>query len=179
MIKKKKTTSRQEEQQTTRKTPPPPEQDDDGDEEKGGSAANVFDNTRAQGSVEDGKYEAIYKEMVLQDSDEKGQSVRWKYVIISEGDMQGSEVAQFYKIFNSDMKTAGLGLPFLKKDLAVLGQPDVKFGDLEDTFKELMEDEDLGVNITVKNKDGFTNAYLNGICDDAELIANYREEHPF
>ena len=156
------------------KTPPPPRQEEEGEE----SLADIFDKAKAQGQIDEGKYEALIKELVLQPADEKGQSVRIKYHIISEGEFQGQELAQFYKIITDDKKP-GPGLGFLKRDLAVLGQQDVKFGDLENVFEEIVNDEQLGVLITVKQNMAFTNAYLNGIIPDAEIVTNYRSEHPF
>ena len=159
------------------KTPPAPKPDveDDGT----GSFEDVFDKAKAQGQVRDGKFEAIIRELVLQPVDkEKGQSVRMKYHIISEGDEQGSEVTQWYGIRTPE-NTPGPGLGFLKRDLAVLGYQDVRFGDLEEIFQAITENQELGVLITVKNNPPFTNAYLNGMMPEADDVLAYREAHPF
>jgi hypothetical protein len=142
----------------------------------GQSKADVFDKTKAQGAIDAGKYEAIITELVLQDEDEKGQSVRMKYEIATDGDFRGQSLAQFYKLFEAN-GGAGKGAAFLKKDLAVLGYPDVSFEDLESVFEEIVEKE-LGVVITVKINGQFTNAYLGGLCEDSDIIDEYKANKP-
>lgn len=154
------------------KRPPPPRGDNDGEEESGGeSKADIFDNAKAQGAIDGGKYVALIGEMVLQKTDEKGQSARVVYEIASDGEFQGQKVTQFYKLFEAD-KSMGKGLPFLKKDLAVLGHTDVKFGDLEDVFEQIV-DQNVGCNVTVKQNGQFTNVYLNSLAEDSSVIDDY------
>lgn len=150
--------------------------DDAGGEEGAKSKADLFDQTKAQGQVDAGKYEAIISELVLQEEDEKGQSVRMKYEIATDGDFRGQVITQFYKIFESD-GGVGKGLAFLKKDLAVLGYDDVAFGDIEQVFEEIVE-KNLGVVITVKINGAFTNAYLGGLCEDSDIIQEYLAQRP-
>ena len=140
------------------------------------SKAALFDQTKAQGQLDAGKYEAIISEFVLQDEDEKGQSVRIKYEIASEGDFRGQSLAQFYKIFEAE-GGVGKGAAFLKKDLAVLGYEDVTFEDLESVFEEIVEKQ-MGVVITVKHNQGFINAYLGGLCEDSDIIQEYLANRP-
>jgi hypothetical protein len=155
------------------KRPPAPRQDE-GEEQSGGggeSKADLFDKTKAQGAIDGGKYVALISEMVLQKPDEKGQSARVVYEIASEGEFQGQKVTQFYKMFEAD-ESMGKGLPFLKKDLAVLGYSDVKFGDLEEVFEEIVE-KNVGCNVTVKQNGQFTNVYLNSLAEDTSVIDDY------
>lgn len=147
------------------------------EQESTGSAASAFDNAKAQGSVAPGKYEAVIEELVLQDADEKGQSVRIKYGIATAGDERNNKVAQWYKILEAD-ESEGKGASFLKKDLAILGYPDVRFADLEDAFKEIVE-KDLGVLVTVKQNGQFTNVYLSGLCEDQDVIDEYLDQRTF
>lgn len=149
--------------------------DNDEDEESGG--ADAFDKTKAQGAIDPGKYDALIAELVLQDKDEKGQSVRMKYEIATDGDFRGQSVAQFYKILEAD-GLAGKGAAFLKKDLAILGYPDVKYADLETAFEEIVQKE-MGVVITVKQNGTFTNCYLGGVSEDSEVVAEYIAQRVF
>lgn len=148
-----------------------------GEDESSMSKADAFDNAKAGGAVAAGKYDAIVKSFVLQDPDEKGHSARITHVIASEGDEQGHTITQWYKLFEVGGEPAR-GLEFLKKDLAILGHPDVKFKDLEATFEEITE-EHPGVVLTVKHKDGFVNAYIQGLCEDSDVIDEYKENNPF
>lgn len=151
------------------KRPPAPRQNE---EESGAeSKADVFDNAKAQGAIDGGKYVALIGEMVLQKEDDKGQSARVAYEIATEGEFQGQKVTQFYKLFEAD-KSMGKGLPYLKKDLAVLGYEDVKFGDLENVFEEIV-DKNVGCNVTVKQNGQFTNVYLNSLAEDSSVIDDY------
>ena len=146
------------------------------DEGGGMSKADAFDNVKPQGHVEAGKYEAVIVELVLQKPDANGQSVRAKYMICTEGDYQGEQISQWYKLFEAD-ETPGKGAAFLKKDLAVLGYEDVKFGELEDVFEEIVEKK-LGVVITVKQNPPYTNVYLGGLCEDSTVIEAALEKFP-
>lgn len=168
------------------KTPPPTRQtgktrtteQPEGGEEKGGmSKADAFDNAKAQGAVDNGKYDAVISELVLQDADEKGQSVRIKYKIATDGDFVNQELAQFYKCFEAD-ESPGKGLAFLKKDLAILGYDDVKFNELEQVFEEIVEKR-MGVVITVKQNGQFTNCYLGGLCEDSTVVEEFLEKYPY
>lgn len=150
-----------------RTSPPAPRGNEDT-----GSKADAFDSTMPQGQVAPGKYEAVVVEMVMGNVDpEKGQSARIKVEIATEGDQQGQSATQFYKVFEAD-ENVGKGAAFLKRDLAILGYPDVKFGDLEDVFEEITE-KHPGIVVTVKQNGNFTNVYLNGLCEDQDLIDTY------
>lgn len=167
-IQKKKVAAKEKEQQSSSKSA--------GSGSK--SKAQAFDDAKATGSVEAGKYEAVIRELVLQDADEeKGQSARIKFIIASEGDSQGQTTTQWYKLFEADESPAR-GLEFLKKDMAILGYPDVKFKELEEVFEEIVEKK-IGVVITVKHKDGFVNTYIQGLCEDSEIIEEFVEKNPW
>lgn len=140
------------------------------------SEADLFDSQKAAGQVDPGKYEALITELVLQDKDEKGRSVRIKYEIASEGEMRGEQATQWYKIFDEQGQPAR-GAQFLKKDLAVLGYPDVKFKELEEVFEEIVEKQ-LGVLIQVKLNQGYTNVYLQGLSEGSDVIEDYLQNRP-
>lgn len=161
------------EKQDKRKDPPAPRQQ----QGEGESKADIFDQTKPQGVIDGGKYVALIAELVLQDADEKGQSVRINYEIASEGEFRGQKVAQFYKCFEAD-GSAGKGLAFLKRDMAILGYPDCKFGELKDVFEEIVEKE-MGANVTVKQNGQFTNVYLDGLCEDSTVLEEYLENRVF
>lgn len=159
-----------------KKTPPAPR--GDGDENAGGeSKADLFDSTKPQGAIDGGKYVALIAEMILQKPDEKGQSARVTYEIATEGEFQGQKATQFYKMFEAD-ESAGKGLAFLKRDLAVMGYSDVKFGDLEDVFEEIVN-KNVGANVTVKQNGQFTNVYLNSLAEDSSVIDDYLQVRVF
>lgn len=163
---------------TEEKTPPKKTSGRSARSEEGSmSKADAFNKAKATGSVEAGKYEAVIDEFVLQKADEKGHSARIKFKIASEGDAQGQTTTQWYKLFNAD-KTPAQGLQFLKKDLAILGFDDVQFDDLEDAFEEITQNHP-GVAITVKHNDGFVNTYLQGLCEDSEVIADFLANNPY
>lgn len=160
-------------------TPPPPnrrahqerEEENSGGEENAQSRADAFDAAKPQGQIDGGKYVALIGEMILQEPDDKGQSARVKYEIATEGDFRGADVTQFYKLFEAD-GSVGKGAAFLKRDLAVLGHADVKFGDLEETFEEIVNDQ-VGCNVTVKQNGQWTNVYLDGVTEDTSVIDEY------
>lgn len=141
------------------------------------SKAQAFDNAKVAGTVPAGKYEAIIDSIVLQKPDDKGQSSRITFKIASEGDAQGSTVPQWSKLFDENEEPQR-GLEFLKKDLAILGYPDVKFAELEDVFEEITN-KHLGVVITVKHKDGFVNCYIQGLAEGSEVIAEFLANNPY
>ncbi len=145
---------------------------DDGDE------SSVFDSVKPQGKVDDGKYDAVIRELVLQPFDPaKGRSVRLKVTIADEGDFQGAEAVQFYKIIEAD-KSAGKGAAYLKADLAKLGYEDVRFADMEKVFDEIVENK-TGILCTVKNNPPYTNVYVNALAEDSEVIAAFLATNPF
>lgn len=141
------------------------------------SKADAFKRAKATGSVSAGKYIAVIDEFVLQKPDEKGQSARIKYKIVTEGDDQGQTVTQWYKLFEADESPAR-GLEFLKKDLLILGHDDVEFDDLENVFEEITG-EHPGVAITVKHNEGFINVYLQGLVEDSDEVAKFLENNPY
>jgi hypothetical protein len=149
-----------------------------GDERGGGqSRADAFDSQKPMGAIDGGKYVALIGEAVLGKEDEKGQSARFVYEIATEGEFRGQKCTQFYKLFEAD-GSVGKGAAFLKKDLAVLGKGDVKFGDLEDAFEEIVNDQ-IGCNVTVKQNGQFTNVYLNSITEDTSVIDDYLANRPY
>ena len=157
---------------------PKPGPADEGAGDEGEDAGSIFDNTKPQGQVEPGNYEAVMFEAVLQDADEKGRSARIKYKIATEGDARGTDVTAFYKLFEDQAcKKPGRGIDFLKRDLPILGQGDVRFADLEDCFATLQE-EQPGVVVTVKHKDGYQNVYLKSLCEE-DVIADFKDTNPF
>lgn len=141
------------------------------------SKAKAFDSAKAPGQVPAGKYEAVIDNFVLQKPDEKGQSARITFKIASEGDAQGSTVTQWYKLFEADEEPAK-GLEFFKKDLAILGYDDVKWGDIEEVLEEITE-KHTGVVITVKHNDTFVNCYLQGLCEDSTVIEEFLANNPY
>jgi hypothetical protein len=158
-----------------KKTPPAPKVEEETDAPK--SKADLFDQTKAQGAIDAGKYVALISEMVLMEPNEKGQSVRVEYEIATEGEFRGQKVTQFYKIFEAD-ESVGKGAAFLKKDLAVLGYSDVSFADLEEAFNTIVE-QNVGVNVTVKHNEQFTNVYINSLCEDSSIVEEYLEQRVF
>lgn len=164
---------------TKKAIPPAPKKRREEEEESNGaeSKADLFDQQKPLGAIDGGKYVALIGEMILQDPDEKGQSARVSYEIATDGEFRGQKVTQFYKLFEAD-NSIGKGAAFLKRDLAVLGQADVKFGNLEKVFEQIVEDK-IGCNVTVKQNGQFTNVYLNGITEDTSVIDEYLSVRTF
>jgi hypothetical protein len=152
-------------------TPRAPRASEEGNEGGGQSRADAFDSQKPMGAIDGGKYVALIAEAILGKEDDKGQSARFVYEIATDGDFRGQKVTQFYKLFEAD-GSVGKGAAFLKKDLAVLGKGDVKFGDLEAVFEEIVNDQ-IGCNVTVKQNGQFTNVYLNSITEDTSVIDDY------
>jgi hypothetical protein len=171
---KRKTAEEKPAKKTAGKTPRAPEHEES---EQGGSKADLFDQQKPMGAIDGGKYVALIGEMILGKEDEKGQSARVTYEIATEGEFRGQKVTQFYKLFEAD-NSVGKGAAFLKRDLAILGHSDVKFGDLEDTFETIVNDQ-IGCNVTVKQNGQFTNVYLNGITEDTSVIDDYLANRVF
>lgn len=159
------------------KTPPPPKRRGQEEESAGQSRADAFDAQKPLGAIDGGKYVALIGEMILQKEDEKGQSARVSYEIATDGEFRGQKVTQFYKLFEAD-GSIGKGAAFLKRDLAVLGHADVKFGDLEEVFEQIVADN-VGANVTVKQNGQFTNVYLNGVTEDTSVIDEYLSVRTF
>ncbi len=141
------------------------------------SRRKAFDDTPAAGDITPGKYDAVISEAVLQESNEKGQSVRIKSVIINEGDHYGEPITMFYKIFEADGET-GQGIKFLKRDMLVLGQGEITLETLPQNCASLTE-EHPGIVLTVAKKGNFTNAFLGGLCENEELVQAFLEKNPF
>lgn len=157
---------------------------DDKSKGKGGSSgggsmskADAFSKTKAAAAIANGKYEGVIKEFINQKPDEKGHSARVTFLVCSEGDEQGNTVTQWYKMFDTDDQPCK-GLEFLKRDLAILGYDDMEFDDLDEIFEEIVEKK-IPVLFTVKHNEGFVNAYLGGLCEDSEIVAEYLEKNPY
>ena len=146
----------------------------------GGSFANLFDQTPASSGfgidVPPGDYECILIYARLEQPNDKGQSVLFKYEVCDEGDSQGKVIPTYYKVLELN-GTAGKGMGILKKDLALLGFPDVSGADLEDAFKQLEEAMD-GVALKVKINGQYTNAYLQGLVENSEIVAGWKAIRP-
>lgn len=148
---------------------------------KRSSFASAFDETppatgMSGSDVPPGKYEAIITYAALKDENDKGQAVLIKYEIADEGDSQGKTLHSYYTVFDKS-GGVGKGMGFLRRDLAKLGYSDLSGEQVEEALEEVAKDQ-LGVAITVKVKDGWTNVYLDGIVEDSEIIDAWKAEHP-
>lgn len=140
------------------------------------SKAKSFDETSTGSDVPDGKYEAIIKDMVYQEPDAKGRSVRFTVVFASE-QVRGEEITNWFRILEPDQETAAQGAKFFKRAMAVLGYKDIKLADIEEACDEITKDNP-GVLVQKKNNEGFDNVYINGLIEDSPAIrATYDEGH--
>lgn len=138
------------------------------------AVGEAFDKASVSLDVDAGKYEALIIEAVLQPFVKgKGQSVRFKYEVADDGDMQGKRQAQWYSILDEN-KQPMTGLSFLKRDLAMLGFESIKGRDIPEALKQIEHDQP-GVSITVKKNDRWTNVYLNGMVEESEIIDSWRD----
>ncbi len=141
-----------------------------GEPDDTGSLASAFDSTPAGGGFASwpaGKYRVnLTGAEMLPHDDKKGQSVQFTYTGHEDEDdtVAGKEVKQWYKIANAD-GSAGPGIGFLKKDLAILGYEDVTFADLEDTLDRVQSEQPL-LNVNVKQNGQYSNVYIEGLVEE-------------
>lgn len=127
------------------------------------SFADAFDDAKAGGGsfFPVGQHVARISGFELEDT-EKGLSAKITYTG-QEGEAEDKNIAQWYKLKTPE-GDAGPGIPFLKRDLELLGHTDVKFADLGDTLDSIANEEPE-VTINVKQNGQYTNAYLVGLVD--------------
>ena len=146
----------------------------------GGSFASLFDQTPASSGfgidVPPGDYECVLVYARIEPPNDKGTSVLLKYEVADEGDSQGKVIPTYYKVLELD-GTAGKGMGILKKDLGKLGFPDVSGADVEDALRQLEEAMD-GVSLKVKQNGQYTNAYLQGLVQNSEIIESWKSVRP-
>lgn len=182
------TESEEEDEEETKpvkkgKRPAPVEEDDDEEEEepapkkksklkskKTNSLADIFDSTkpgRGLFPVGDFTVKVVGLEFDGEIAEEGEEQEDLKVKITYEGleddeEIAGKKISQWYQIWMDG--EAGQGIPFLKGDLDVLGYEDVVLADLQDIFDDVLAEEPL-VIIKVKEKNGYTNAYLQGLAE--------------
>lgn len=138
------------------------------------SLADVFDSTKpGRGLMPAGDFRAIVKGYELDgeiadDPDEQGAlkvKVTYEGHEDEEEGVAGKTISQWYQIADDDGQP-GPGIPFLKGDLDILGYEDVLLADLQEIFDDV-EAEQPQVIIKVKQNGQYTNAYLQGLADEA------------
>lgn len=146
--------------------------------------AKAFDSVPLSGSADEipaGKYEAIIREAVVQPfSEEKGQSIRFKYEFATEG-IAGSQMTQWFKIIDSEGQPVDWMIDMLKKALAKLGI-EIEGDELEETVQEIHETHP-GIVLKVayaKGSDGnvYPRLTIQGPCDN-EVIEEYKDSVPY
>lgn len=139
---------------------------------KNASFADAFSEAKATGGgFPPGKHEVfiIGFELLGEIAEEGEPQGKLSAQITYEGDadekegVAGKEMKSFYSLCGDDGEAKG-GCGFIKKDLDVLGYEDVKLGDLEDVFEQIVAERPKVV-ITVKQNGQYTNAYLQGLAN--------------
>lgn len=133
------------------------------------SFADAFDAVKPGGGWPDGKYEAYVVNLELDgEIAPPGQPQgKLKAKITYEGAedeseaVAGKEMSQQYSL-SDDNGEMMAGCGFLKRDMETLGYKDFTLNDLEEMFGEIVQQRPR-VKIGVRYKDGFTNAFLNGV----------------
>lgn len=140
----------------------------------GDDFASAFNKVNAASSggasLPPGKHNCVAIELGLRDSD-KGLSGFVKYTVLDAEDAanDASGVA-FYQLLNSEGEPQE-GFSFFKRDLVLLGMDEdtvlERRSDLEEILESLASKE-LYVEVTVREKNGYTNIFLNQLLDQDE-----------
>lgn len=87
---------------------------------------------------------------------------------------EGKTITTYYNLLTED-GSPDKGLPYLKRDLANLGFPDIAGDDLESTLEELPEEVgEVSINVVQNGK--YTNCYINGLADESAQESFFGED---
>jgi hypothetical protein len=146
--------------------------------------ASAFDRiplTNNADEVPAGQYEAIVRDVVLQEADSKGQSVRMHFELCDPQFAEANNITQWFKIVDAQGESVDGGIRALKQALAKLGyEPSGE--ELEECFEEISGDKP-GVVLKVSySKDDSGNTWQRAIiqapCDN-EVVAEYKDNVPY
>ena len=142
--------------------------------------ASAFDRiplTNNADEVPAGQYEAIVRDVVLQEADSKGQSVRMHFELCDPQFAEANNITQWFKIVDAQGESVDGGIRALKQALAKLGyEPSGE--ELEECFEEISGDKP-GVVLKVSySKDDSGNTWQRAIiqapCDN-DVVAEYKD----
>lgn len=129
-----------------------------------------------------GTYEAIVRDIVLQEPDNKGQSVRIHFELCNpEFKETGNSITQWFKIVDARGESVDGAIRALKAALAKLGyEPSGE--ELEECFEQIT-DEKPGVLVKVSySKDEAGNVWqranIQGQCDN-DIVMQYKDDMPY
>lgn len=130
------------------------------------SLAAMWDDTdesEASNFLPEGEHEVRLNTIELSTKKDKGTAVFVNYESL-EGDNEGKTARQMYKLTDA-AGDKGPGFAYLKRDLKLLGYPDVPGAKLEKVLKEITEEQPIVIIKCVKNGDYF-NCYLQGTAEN-------------
>jgi hypothetical protein len=144
----------------------------------GGGLADAFDSVKGFNNADDvpiGKYEAIIRDVVLQEPDAKGQSARMHFELCSDDFTDANSVTTWFKLQDTDGEPVRGGLMALKATLAKLGY-DPKGDELEAVFEEITN-ENPGVLIKISyttDSNHYQRIQVDSLCDN-EVVEEYKD----
>lgn len=155
--------------------------------EKSGSLADAFNkvslNAGATG-ITAGKYEAIVRQIVIQEPDPKGTSIRVNFELCDPEFTDKNQITTWFKVLDKDGATVDGGIKACKAMLAKLGYKidEIDEDELKDCFSEISnENPGVLVKITYQEaKDGNTyqRVQVDSTCDN-DVVASYRDNVAF
>lgn len=151
---------------------------------KKSALAAAFDRiplTNNADQIPAGTYEAIIRDIVMQEPDAKGQSVRVHFELCASEFEDGNNITSWFKIVDSEGESVDGGIRALKQSLAKLGY-EVSGVELEECFDEISK-EKPGVVLKVsyaQDAQGNTwqRAAIQSTCDN-EVVAAYKDNIPY
>jgi hypothetical protein len=135
-------------------------------------------------NVPSGRYPAVVNEIVLQEADARGQSVRAKFdlAVADEDYRDNAPIVTWYKIFDDRERIVDWSVRNFKIALAKLGYENVPFRKLPMLLAEIT-DEHPGVMLRISyRKDGngttWQRVEVEGRCDD-DVIRELKASIPY
>lgn len=127
-----------------------------------------------------GRYEAIVVGAVLQEPNQKGQSLRVNFELCTE-DLATNEVPTWFKFYAADGTINEFGIRLWKMALTKLGYEDVKEDDLPELLEQIMEDRPGAiVKISYETVVGYSTPFqrveVEAPCDN-DVVAAYKDKH--
>lgn len=128
------------------------------------SKADMFNNAEPETgfSVPLGPYVAHLVEAThdKDDTTEK-ESVCFSYEV-AEGEQEGKTIKAWYNLFDKDGNPQR-GAGFLKRDMELMGGPELVYDELSDQLASLVQERPL-CNLLVKDNKGYTNVFFQGLA---------------
>jgi hypothetical protein len=129
------------------------------------SKAEMFNNAEPESgfNVPLGPYVAhlVDAQHEKDDTNEK-ESVKMSYEV-AEGEQEGKTINAWYNLFDKDGNPQR-GSGFLKRDMALMGGPELDYDQLQSQLDELTAERPL-CNLLVKDNKGYTHGFCQGLAE--------------